>query len=104
MPYRAILDIEARHDLARLPKAVYNHVIHELSRLAADPVGLSVRSHFPFREKCQLFPFDFDDPPDCWEFNALFQYGQDEQTIYILAVGISTRPIDDGRLGEYPHD
>jgi hypothetical protein len=51
---------------------------------------LSTPSRFPYRNKCQLFQFDYDEPDRRWEICVLFQYGQDEQTIFVLDIGFSS--------------
>lgn len=89
MSYAIALTIEARHDLARLPKAVRDFTFRQLQSLAQYPTLLSRSSYFPYRTKSQLFQFDFEQEGRWWEICVLFQYGQDEQTLHILKIGFS---------------
>jgi hypothetical protein len=90
------LTTESQHHLARLPKAVQKFVLSELDILGKYPSLLSEPSHFPYREKCQRFRIGCLYKGERWEMFALFQYGADEETIFILGIGFSKMPdLDD---------
>jgi hypothetical protein len=84
MSYRATLSANAANDVRRMPPAVARYAIAQLRNLEVDPTLLSRASHFPFREKCQIFSFDYDHDGKRYFVNVLFQYGADEQTLFIL--------------------
>src|SRR4051794_24790300 len=58
MSYGIHLSTEAQHRLTALPIEVREGVLRQLRLLSENPTLLSVPSHFPWREKCQRFPFD----------------------------------------------
>jgi hypothetical protein len=84
MNYRAILTANSQDDIRRMPPAVARFTLLQLKNLQESPTSLSVRSHFPFREKCQLFSFDYDWEGRRYFINVLFQYGTDETRLIIL--------------------
>jgi hypothetical protein len=89
MPYRISLTIKAQRDFANLPPPVKSTVFTQLKVLAEDPASLSEPSPFPDPEDvCQIFRFDFEFERSFCEVCALFQYGQDEQSLYILGIKI----------------
>jgi hypothetical protein len=69
-----------------MPPAVARYTLAQLANLAASPTSLSVKSHFPFREKCQLLTFDYDWDGMRYFVNVLFHYAADEQTLVITDV------------------
>jgi mRNA-degrading endonuclease RelE of RelBE toxin-antitoxin system len=91
MSYQIALSTEAQHTLARLPAPIRLFTAGQLEKLASDPTGLSRPSRFPYRAKCQLFQFDTEHDGKIWELTTMFQYGQDEQTIHVIAIGHSSR-------------
>lgn len=96
MSYAILLTTEARHHLARLPAAVRNQTIKQLDVLSEWATELSVPSHFPFRENCQLFLFDATNADGSeWDLNVMFQYASDEQSIHVLAIGFARKPLTD---------
>jgi hypothetical protein len=86
MSYRATLSANAQDDLRRMPRRVALHAIAQLRSLEANPTLLSGRSHFPFREKCQIFSFDYDHEGQRYFVNVLFQYDADEETLHIADI------------------
>ena len=96
MSYGISLSADAEHDLARLPIPVRQFTLRQLENLADSPGTMSRRSHFPYREKCQLFTFNYDHELQRWELAVLFQYGQDEQTLHILGIGRTVLDLGDG--------
>jgi hypothetical protein len=88
MSYVAKLTPDAEADLARLPPMVASHVLDQLDRLAADPVGLSQPPSFPhpLYQKYQ-FPWPPDGPLESM-LTILFVYSQDETTIEVVGIGI----------------
>lgn len=95
MSYAILLSTEARHHLARLSPALRNQTLRQLDVLGEWATLLSVPSHFPFRENCQLFLFDAvaEDGAE-WDINVMFRYGADEQFIEVLAIGFARKPDD----------
>jgi hypothetical protein len=98
IPYRVILSGSAQDDLRKLfndcPSAV-PFVRSQLNALAQNPTSLSRRSHFPYRERCQLMSFDMDLDGTRHFFTVIFQYGSDEQTIEVADTAHQSRKIDD---------
>jgi hypothetical protein len=47
MSYAVVWGPESEDDYAKLPPLIQSHLLDEIDRLASDPVGLSVKSHFP---------------------------------------------------------
>ena len=62
--------------------------------LAESPTALSSRSLFPYPQHCQIFQFACMHQRQLFDLCALFQYGQDELTIFILGLGVVKRPPD----------
>jgi hypothetical protein len=94
MSYGIILAPEAEKDLNGLPHAVALFVARQLTNLAESPAALSRRSHFPFRERCQVMACDYDDDAGHrWFINVLFQYSQDEANLHVL--GIASQSVDE---------
>jgi len=83
MNYRAILSARAEADIRAMPAALAIFTLRQLQNLEASPTALSRRSHFPFRQHVQIFNFDFRDNDKYYIVNVLFQYGDDETTLYI---------------------
>lgn len=92
MSYKISLSTEAQHDLTSLPVPVARFCIRQLVSLGEFPTVLSKPSHFPYRTKCQIFPFGCSYNNERWELRALFQYGQDEESIFVIAVCFSKLP------------
>jgi hypothetical protein len=96
VPYTLVLTPEAEHHLSRFPLPVQKFIVRELDILGKYPTSLSTRSYFPYRERCQLFRIACLYLEERWEMFALFQYGQDEQTIYVIGICFSKMPdLDD---------
>jgi hypothetical protein len=85
-----------------MPIPVRREILRQLAILAEYPTLLSEPSHFPYREKCQIFPYDLDHDDMRWELRTLFQYGQDEQTIHVLMVCHSKLPIEEAERRDPP--
>ena len=49
MSYAVVWAPEAEADYDKLPPLIQSHLLDEIDLLAQDPVGLSIRSHFPYR-------------------------------------------------------
>jgi hypothetical protein len=90
MSYVPDIGPDAAHDLARLPLPVAEFVERQIHALCEQPTKLSTRSRFPFVQNAQLFSFEMEFEETRYWFNVLFQYGQDEQTLHILAIAIQT--------------
>jgi hypothetical protein len=90
MPFRCRLKREAEEDLAKLPKPLRRYVKRHLTRLADSPSALSIPSHFPYPEKCQLFHLPICKLSDTrHHLIVLFKYGQDERSLVIHGIGHS---------------
>jgi mRNA-degrading endonuclease RelE of RelBE toxin-antitoxin system len=100
--YAIFLSIEARHHLARLPAPVQRFCVRQLIILGDDPTLLSKPSRFPYREKCQIYRIGCSYQNDRWELCALFQYGQDEQTIFVIGIGFSKLSPDAESEDDFP--
>lgn len=91
-PYELLYSEAAEKDLAAiadLSPHLLNFVETQLLRLAGNPVALSQPAHPPYPPDTQLFAFGYpiDDFGEEWRFSVHFRYGQDEQTLHILAIG-----------------
>ncbi|MGA2230158.1 MAG: hypothetical protein ABSH22_04455 [Tepidisphaeraceae bacterium] len=106
MNYEVILDAWAQHNIAHFSPSIKSKIYDQLKRLEADPVRLSKRSHFPYRERCQMFDFTIDlEGGEKLELNAQFQYEADERTLYVWTIGHSRfTPPPSGDSGPFPHD
>jgi hypothetical protein len=69
-----------------MPDFLRAYVILQLQALELNPTLLSERSHFPFREGCQVFSFDYDRDEKRYFVNVLFQYENDEETLHVSDV------------------
>ena len=97
MRYQIRLSETAEADLVRIAEpAVRHYALRQLDFLGENPTSLSRPSHFPYREKCQLFSFNYDYASQRWEFNVLLQYASDEIHIHSLAIGWSVRDFWEG--------
>jgi len=88
MSYGISLTPDVEADLARLPAMLASHVLDQLDRLAADPVGLSRPPAFPhpLYQKYQFF-FPPEAPPEA-HVTILFQFSQDETSLHIVGKGV----------------
>jgi hypothetical protein len=102
MSYGILLSREAEHDLAYLLVPLRRRVLRHLDALGEYTSALSERSHFPWREKCQMSQFDHDYDGYRWEFYILFQYSQDETKLHILRICKSSMPLSDARDWDIP--
>lgn len=77
---------ESIEDLYRLPVHIQELVVNRIDELAQRPTELSCRSHFPYRENCQLFKFEIEDGTQRYVIHAMFQYSRDE--VHLIIIGI----------------
>jgi hypothetical protein len=91
MSYTISLTTDAESDLARFPPMLASHVLDQLDRLAADPVGLSRPPSFP-HPLYQKFEFFWppNGPPEAY-VTVLFQYSQDETALIVMMIGVVYR-------------
>ena len=85
MSYNVVFGPRAEEDFRNIGDPVLqSHVLDELDKLAADPVGLSARGSFPhlFGQKYQFWSAD-----RAVHFTVLFMF-KDDNTIYILDIGV----------------
>jgi hypothetical protein len=92
MSYRAILSNNAQADIRQMPAPLARFTLAQLQNLEASPTTLSRRSHFPFRERCQVFTFDFAHEGHYYVVNVLFQYAADEQQLHIADIPWTDAP------------
>ena len=104
MSYGIVLSPEARHALARIDVPIRQKLLRQLEILGEYPTELSQPSHWPYREKCQMFPLDVDHEGWRWELRTLFQYSQDEQTLQVWMMGFSKLTIEEAERREPPLD
>jgi hypothetical protein len=90
MNYRAILSPRSQQDIRNMPVSLARYTLAQLRNLEAAPTALSRRSHFPFREQCQIFNFDYRADDVYYVVNVLFQYAADEQTLLIADIPWTT--------------
>ena len=103
MSYLISLSTEAEHRLSGFPETVRSFCISQLHSLAENPTLLSQPSRFPYKLKCQLFRMGCTVLGQRWEFFALFQYGQDEKTIFIADIRFSSLPPELESDGDFPN-
>jgi hypothetical protein len=90
MSYRVALQPRAKESLRRCSRFLRLAVGDHLKSLAESPVSLSRSASFPHPADSQTYEFDVEDPfgSGGWHhFAVFFRYGQDEQTISIIAIG-----------------
>jgi len=75
-----------------LPAAVQRFCVDQLFILAEHPTRHSRPSHFPYKTQCQIFDIDCVYRGEHWEVRALFKFGQDEQSIFVLSILFSKTP------------
>ena len=86
MSYKVVFGPWAEEDFEQIGDPVLqSHVLDELDRLAANPVGLSRRGGFPhlFGQKYQFWS-----PDRRTHFTVLFLFGQGEDVIHVLNIGV----------------
>ena len=87
MSYAVVWGPEAEDDYAKLPQPVQSRLLDEIDRLAADPVALSVKSHFPYRPDRQMFRATIEDESGrTFYLYVLFKYLADETSIYLSEI------------------
>lgn len=90
MRYAVVYSDKASGKLDQLPPLVASHVMDEIDRLAADPVGLSGPAHFPYRPVGQAFhPEPYENEGIRYYFYVAFTY-QREEAIFIEFIAVST--------------
>lgn len=88
MKYRISLSPDAAATLTRLAADLRIIVEAHLDRLGESPTRYSRPSVFAFPPGSQLSTFEHKDASgDLHCFNVQFRYGQDEQTLQVIAIG-----------------
>ena len=90
MNYSAELRQEAVEDLDRLglSVSVLSQFFDHLSRLEADPLGLSRPPGFPFaRLNARMFEFFCRDSEGKRHFTVFFHFGDNEKTLIVTHIG-----------------
>lgn len=88
MRYDIELAPAAQNKLRSLPEALRGEVIVQLYRLAEAPAALSRPSITPPEPPGhQVFPFTVEHLGALHQFRVLFQYGADESTLWVYAIG-----------------
>ena len=92
MSYAVVWGPEAEADYAKLPALIQSHLLDEIDRLAADPISLSVKSHFPYRPDRQMFRVSRENEDGrAYFLYVLFKYGTDENTILLTEIAVQIR-------------
>ena len=90
MPYAVIFTPEAEDNLQNIAHAdplLASRILDEAERLAQDPTSLSSPGGVPFLPQ-QRYSFWFDPQEKKTHIHLFFQYGQDEQSIWITGIGV----------------
>lgn len=90
MPYSVVFTPEAEADLARIAgddPLLASLILDHADRLAQAPTELSHRGGMPFLPG-QRYPFWAQGDDGRQWVNLFFQYGQDEQTLWITGIGV----------------
>ncbi len=88
MKYRMSLSPDAAATLTKFAADLRPVIDDHLDRLAESPTRYSRASVFPFAPGCQVSTFEHRDTAgELHCFNVQFRYGQDEQTLQIVAIG-----------------
>ena len=89
MSYAIDITPEAAENLARLPLPVaeylYQRIVHDLGD---SPASVSFPSGFPYPIMGQAYECEYDFEGTHYRFHVCFQYGQDEQTLHLLFIGV----------------
>ena len=86
MSYRVVFGTRAEEDFEHIADPILqSHVLDQLDRLAADPLALSRRGGFPhlFGQKYQFWS-----PDHRTHFTVLFVFGEGEDVIHVLDIGV----------------
>jgi hypothetical protein len=87
MSYAVVWGPEAEDDCAKLPPLVQSHLLDRIDRLAQDPVGLSVKSHFPYRPDRQMFRVEKQhEDGRTYHVYVLFKYVPGADSIYLTEI------------------
>lgn len=86
MGFKVEFEDEAVKDLERHTPLLQSQMLDEIEAFAADPVGLSKPGAFPY-PLYQRYPFSIESEEKKYHFTLLFQYGADEETIWIKFIG-----------------
>lgn len=88
MNYELRYSPKAQRQLPTLPEEFIDPLEDQLVELAKSPTSLSVPiASPPFPPRGQVFHFYLvDSIGDMWFFTVIFQYSQDERSLYILSV------------------
>ena len=89
MSYELVFGPKAQTAYDELPLSLLDGFDAEMDRLADDPAAVSIPGGFPFPADRMVFHFaldDFDGKP--WDFAIHFRYGQDEQTLHVIAITV----------------
>ena len=88
MTYEILLADKAKGQLPLLPEELDIPLKGKLLELARTPTRLSVRvASPPYAPRGQLYHFYLvDSIGDLWFFTVIFQYSQDERSLFILSV------------------
>jgi hypothetical protein len=90
MPYGVAFTPEAEEDVVRLAQEhpeLASFVLDQIERLAQSPTTLSTAEGFPYHPH-QRYAFWGEGPDERAHVHVFFQYGQDEQTLWITGVGV----------------
>jgi hypothetical protein len=90
MAYSVAFTPEAEEDVVRLAQQeppLASFILDHVERLAESPTTLSTRDGYPYRPD-QRYAFWGEGDHARTHVHVFFQYGQDEQTLWITAIGV----------------
>lgn len=89
MSYRVVFGPKAEEAYNDLPLSLLDEFDRQMDRLADDPTAVAVSGAFPFPANRMVFHFDISDHNgEVWDFAVHFRYGEDEQTLHVIAVTV----------------
>jgi hypothetical protein len=91
MSYNADYGPTAKDKLFRLPVTLAWRVGEAIELLCAAPSDHSRPSHFPHPPRFQLFETEIACDGERFRLKVFFQYGQDEQTLWIDDIVLTPR-------------
>jgi len=88
MTYTALLSSKAEDQLRNLPILLQESVIEHLEILCTSPTAVSRPTYTPpFPPNRQMYEFYLIESGMKHRFVVVFQYGQDEEHLWILGIG-----------------
>lgn len=102
MSYTIRMTRLASDNVQPLPETIKRAISRQLAVLGQHPTDLSEPAVIALAGMGQRFRFQVEHLADRWTFDVLFQYGQDEQSIHVLAILSSAQDRADADEEEGP--